>query len=83
MHIQEINIKNRVHSYNFDNLVKAKKVETKNSLIDEKNYKTFTIYFTIYVHSKAIKMLSLHYHKLMGKIEKHEGKNICWLMLIC
>ena len=32
------------------------------------------IYFTRYVHKKSIKMLSLHYHELMGNIEKHEGK---------
>ena len=46
MLIQEINIKNRVYNYHFDNLVKAKKLETKNILIDEKNYKDLTIYFT-------------------------------------
>ena len=36
MHIKEINIKNRLYNYYFDNLVKAKKLETKNILIDEK-----------------------------------------------
>ena len=51
MHIQEINIKSRVYRYYFDNLVKPKKLETKNILIDEKNYKDLTIYFTKYVHS--------------------------------
>ena len=35
LHIQEINIKNRVYNYQFDNLVKAKKLKTKNILIDE------------------------------------------------
>ena len=30
MHAKEINIKNRVYNYYFDNLVKAKKIETKN-----------------------------------------------------
>ena len=30
MHIQEINIKNRVYNYYFVNLVKAKKLENKN-----------------------------------------------------
>ena len=30
MHIHEINNKNRVYIYHFDNLVKAKKIETKN-----------------------------------------------------
>ena len=72
MHIQEINIKNRVYNYHFDNLVKTKKLETKNILINEKNYKHLTIYFTRYVHSKSIKVLSLHYHELMGKIQEHE-----------
>ena len=33
-----------------------------------------TIYFTRYVHSKFIKVLSLNYHEVMGKIEKHEEK---------
>ena len=37
MHIQEIAIKNRVYNYHFEKLVKAKKIETKNILIDEKN----------------------------------------------
>ena len=33
-----------------------------------------TIYFTRYVHSKFIKVLSLNYHEVMGKIEKNEEK---------
>ena len=57
MHIQVINIKNQVYNYHFDNLVKAKKLETKNILINGKNYKDLTIYFTRYVHSKSIKIL--------------------------
>ena len=44
MHIKEINIKNRVYNYHFNNLVKAKKSETKNILTDKKNYKNLTIY---------------------------------------
>ena len=37
MHIQEINIKNRVYNYYFDNLFKAKKkIDTKDVLINEK-----------------------------------------------
>ena len=32
------------------------------------------IYFTRYVHSKSIKILSLCYHELMGKFKEHEGK---------
>ena len=39
MHIQEINIKNRVWNYHFDNLIEAKKSETKKFFIDEKIYK--------------------------------------------
>ena len=42
--------------------------------IDEKNYKDLTIYFTRYVHSKSIKMLSLHYHKLMKKLMNMKKK---------
>ena len=37
MYIQETNNKNRVYKYHFDKLVKAKKIETKNILIDKKN----------------------------------------------
>ena len=74
MHIHKINIKNRVYSYHFDNLVKAKKLDTKNIFIDKKNYKDLMIYFTRYVHRKLIKMLSLHYHELMGKSKEHERK---------
>ena len=32
------------------------------------------IYFTSYVHSKSIKMISLGYLKLMGKVKQNEGK---------
>ena len=72
MHMQEINIKNQVYNYHFGNLVKDKKIGTKSISIAEKKCKDLTIYFTRYVHSKSIKMLSLHYHKLMGEIEKDE-----------
>ena len=72
MHIKEISIKNRVYNYYFDNLIKAKKLETKNILIDEKIFKDLVIYFTRYDHSKSVKLLSLHYHELIGKIEEHE-----------
>ena len=30
------------------------------------------MYFTGFVYIKLIKMLRLHYHELMGKIEEHE-----------
>ena len=72
--MQEINIKNRVYNYYFGNLVKVKRLKTKNILIYQKNYKDLTIYFTRCAYSKAIKMLSMHDHKLMGKIKEHEGK---------
>ena len=32
------------------------------------------ICFTRYVKKRLIKMLSIHYHELIGKIKKHEGK---------
>ena len=51
-----------------------KKLEIKNILIDEKNYKDFVIYFARYAYKKSKKMLHLHYHELMGTIEEHEGK---------
>ena len=53
--------------YYFGNLVKAIKLETKNILIDDKQ-------FTRYVNSKLIKTLSLHYHELIEKIKKLERK---------
>ena len=70
MHIKEINIENPVYNYYFDNLVKATKLETKNVLINEKNYKDLTICFTRYVHSKSIKTFILYYHELIGKFKK-------------
>ena len=82
--INEINIKNRenrVYKYIFDNLVKTTtttttttKIETKNVLIDEKNYKDLVIYFSRYVHSKSMKILSLEYDELMGKNEELDLK---------
>ena len=62
-------------NYYFANLVKTKKLETKIIIINEKNYKNLTKYFTRFVQSSSIKMLSLHYHELMGKIKDPEGKN--------
>ena len=74
MHILEINIKNRVYKYHFDNLVKAKNLETKNVLINEKIYKDLTIYSTRHLRRVSIKMFGLHYYELMEKIEEHDGK---------
>ena len=75
IYVIENNIKNRFYNYSFDNLVIAKKLETKNILMNEKNYKDLTIYFTRYVHRKLIKMLSLYCHELMENITEHKGKN--------
>ena len=66
----------KVYNYYLDNLINVKKLETKNILIDKKNYKHLVIYFTRYVHCKSIKILNLHYHKLIGKNEKREVKNV-------
>ena len=53
--VLETNIKNRIYNHYFYKLVKAKNLETDNILINEKNYKDLTIYFTSYVHKKSIK----------------------------
>ena len=54
----------------------SKQKKSKNIVIDNKNYKGLVNYFTRYVHSKPIKVVSLNYHELIGKIEEHERKNI-------
>ena len=61
---------------------KQTKLQTKNILIDEKNYADLVNYFTRYNHRKQIRMLILYYHELIGKIEEHEGKNTSWMMII-
>ena len=53
MYISEINAKNKVYNYYLYNL---KKLETKNILISEKNYKDLRTGFTGYVYKKLIKM---------------------------
>ena len=64
-------------NYYINYLIKAKKVETINILIDEKKYKDLTIFSTTYDCEKLITMLILHYHELMGKkIKNVKGKNI-------
>ena len=73
MHFKEIDIKNRVYNYYFDYLNKAEKIETKYILIDKKNYEDFFICFTRCDRRKPIRMLSLHYRKLMGKIEENKS----------
>ena len=49
MRMGEINIKNKVYNYYFDNSVKAKKTDTNNILIGQKHCKNLMIYFTRYV----------------------------------
>ena len=80
MHFKKINIKNKFYNYYNKS---DKKLETKNILIDDKNYKDVTIYFTRYDHGKSIFILNLYYHELMEKIEEYEGKNIRRLTIIC
>ena len=53
---------------------KKKKLEAKNILVDEKNYMYAVVCFTRFVHSKSIKMSSLHYHELLRKAEENEEK---------
>ena len=76
IHINEINIKNHVCNCYFINSIEAKKLETKNILIDEKSYEDLVIYFTRYLRKESIKMLRLHYNELIQKIDEHEVKNI-------
>ena len=74
MHDKQIYIENQVFDY-YGNLIRAKILETKNVVIDGKIYKDFVVDFTRYDCEKTITMFSLYYHKLMGKIKEHEGKN--------
>ena len=53
-----------------------KKKETKSSLTDEKKIKDMVVYFTRYVNWEWMKMLSLYYHELMGKLKNSNEKNI-------
>ena len=46
-HNKEINIEHQFH-YHYENLIKLKKLETKNIFIDKKSYKDLVIYFTRY-----------------------------------
>ena len=73
MHVKEINIKNHVCNCYFNNSIEAKKLETKNILIDEGSYQELS---TRYVHNKSIKMLGLHYDELIGTIDKMKEKVI-------
>ena len=62
MHANTINVKIKVYIYYFGNLIKAKKLETKNVLINWKNYKDMTILLDMF-KKKSITMLSLHDHE--------------------
>ena len=59
-----INIKNPICNHSND-LIKPEKIETKIILINKKNFKDLVIYFTRSGKYKAIKTLSLYFHKLM------------------
>ena len=65
-----------MYKYYFENLIKAKKLETKSILIDAKDYKDLVIYFPRCGRSKSLEVLSLDYQELMRKIKEHEGKKI-------
>ena len=66
-----VNIKNQIHNHP-DNLFKPEKKRKK----DEKKIKDMVVYFTRYVNWKWMKMLSLYYHELMGKLKNSNEKNI-------
>ena len=55
-----------------DNLIKSKKLETETILIDVKNCEKSVTCFTRYVHSKSIKMLTVHCAGLIGNIEEQK-----------
>ena len=71
-HFKETNINNKLQNHYFDYLIKAKKIETKNILINAKYYKDLVIYFTTCNCEKSVRILRLYSHELMGEIEEHE-----------
>ena len=80
MNVRDSNIKNRVYNYYFDNLVKARKSETKYFNGREK-HKDSVVYYTRYRHKISIRMTLftryiqiLDYHELIGNIEELDGK---------
>ena len=54
MHFKEINVKNRVYNYFFDNAIIKR--NGKIILITEKKYKDSVVYFARYNNGKSIKM---------------------------
>ena len=75
MHTKKINVKNQVHNP-YQNLIKPKKLGTRNIFIDKKGNKELVIYFTIYHPDKSITVLNLYYDEFIEIIEEHEGKKI-------
>ena len=71
-YIKQININHQVCNYYLDNLVKSKKLETKKN--PREYYKEQTIYIIRYIYSKLIKVMSLYYHELIGKIKGNKAK---------
>ena len=71
-YFKETNINNKLQNHYFDDLIKAKKIETKNILINAKYYKDLVIYFTTCNRGKSVRILRLYSHELMGEIEEHE-----------
>ena len=45
MHTKQMNTKNQVH-YRYKNLIKPKKIDTRNIFINKKSYKALVIHFT-------------------------------------
>ena len=74
MHTKKININNQVHQ-NYENLIKSKKLGTRNILIDKKSCNDMVIYFNRNHLDESTTMLNLYYDKLIGKIEEYERKN--------
>ena len=74
MHSKNINIKYQVH-YHFENLIKPKKLETRNICIDKEIYENLVVCFTRYHTDKSITILNLCYDKLIGKIDDYVRKN--------
>ena len=69
----------RVKTLNFMRIKSNQKIRKKNNFIHEKNYKDLVIFYNRYGRGKSIIVLSLWYHKLIGKIEVQEGKKF-WMI---
>ena len=67
-----IDVKNRIWNDSQD-LIKPGKKETNKFLINKNNFIDLMIYVTRYVNYKPIKIPSLCFHELMGKIKEHKG----------